>query len=236
MAFMATLSSDVFAQMGIRDHPISARSPWQNGYAEADRLDPKGVSRPHRCLRRATSSTSAQFHIENTTTRRAPTSRYPRTRHRVRSWRTAALAPSRSSADCITSTFGSEFLTRHLRERRGLRRFTIGVSEGDLRVIAEHGYEGPASTDQDQQAQAVSLFITDMLEAFSIAAPRFVVSCHLAVPPLSSASDQSGRRVLVIGRCGTAPDQCPNGSNPARHACAKPKLFNCGEFFPGHED
>jgi hypothetical protein len=49
-----------------------------------------------------------------------------------------------------------------LRERRGLRRFTIGVSEDDLRVLAEHGYEGAASTDQDQQAQAVSLFITDM--------------------------------------------------------------------------
>jgi hypothetical protein len=33
----------------------------------------------------------------------------------------------------------------------------------DLRVIAEHGYEGAASTDHDQQAQAVILFITDML-------------------------------------------------------------------------
>jgi hypothetical protein len=28
------------------------------------------------------------------------------------------------------------------RERRGLRRFKIGVSEDDLRLIAEHGYEG----------------------------------------------------------------------------------------------
>jgi hypothetical protein len=25
--------------MGIRDRPISAHSPWQNGYAEADRLN-----------------------------------------------------------------------------------------------------------------------------------------------------------------------------------------------------
>jgi len=49
------------------------------------------------------------------------------------------------------------------RERRGLQRFTISVSEDDLRVIAEHGYEGAASADQDQRAQAVSLFITDML-------------------------------------------------------------------------
>jgi hypothetical protein len=37
------------------------------------------------------------------------------------------------------------------------------VSEDDLRVIAEHGYEGAASTDQDERAQAVSLFITDVL-------------------------------------------------------------------------
>jgi hypothetical protein len=50
-------------------------------------------------------------------------------------------------------------------ERRGFRSFTIGVSEDDLRVIAEQGYEGAASADLDQQAQAVSLFITDMLAA-----------------------------------------------------------------------
>ena len=50
-------------------------------------------------------------------------------------------------------------------ERRGLRRFTIGVSEDDLRVIAEHGYEGATSTDRDQRAQALSRFITDMLAA-----------------------------------------------------------------------
>ena len=46
------------------------------------------------------------------------------------------------------------------RERRGLRRFTIGVSEDDLRVIAEHGYERAASTGHDQRAQAVGLFLT----------------------------------------------------------------------------
>jgi hypothetical protein len=39
------------------------------------------------------------------------------------------------------------------------------VSENDLCVIAEHGYEGAASTAHDQQAQAVSLFVTDMLAA-----------------------------------------------------------------------
>ena len=38
------------------------------------------------------------------------------------------------------------------RARRGLRRFTV-ISADDLRVIAEHGYEGAASTDADQQAK-----------------------------------------------------------------------------------
>jgi hypothetical protein len=32
-------------------------------------------------------------------------------------------------------------------------------------VVAEHGYEGAASTDHDLRPQAVSLFITDMLAA-----------------------------------------------------------------------
>ena len=48
------------------------------------------------------------------------------------------------------------------RARRGLRRFTISVSADDLRVIAEHGYEGAAaSSDQDCRSQAVSRFISD---------------------------------------------------------------------------
>ena len=37
--------------------------------------------------------------------------------------------------------------------------------EDDLRVIAEHGYEGATSTDHDQRAQALSRFITEMLAA-----------------------------------------------------------------------
>jgi hypothetical protein len=49
------------------------------------------------------------------------------------------------------------------RRRRRLRRLTIEVSENDLRAIAERGYEGTASTDHDQQAQAVGLFLTDAL-------------------------------------------------------------------------
>jgi len=47
------------------------------------------------------------------------------------------------------------------RARRGLRRFTISVSADDLSVIAEHGYEGAASTDQDCRSQAISRFISD---------------------------------------------------------------------------
>ena len=47
------------------------------------------------------------------------------------------------------------------RARRGLRRFTISVSADDLSVIAENGYEGAASTDQDCRSQAISRFISD---------------------------------------------------------------------------
>ena len=49
------------------------------------------------------------------------------------------------------------------RERRGLRRLTIEVSEDDLRAIAKRGYEGAVTSDLDQQAQAVGLFLTDAL-------------------------------------------------------------------------
>src|SRR5215217_6640095 len=44
------------AAMGIRDHPIAPRSPWQNGHAEVDRLDPPGMPRSHRRLRRGPSA------------------------------------------------------------------------------------------------------------------------------------------------------------------------------------
>ena len=49
------------------------------------------------------------------------------------------------------------------RARRGLRRLTIDVSEDDLRTLVERGYEGAASADHDQQAQAVGLFLNDSL-------------------------------------------------------------------------
>jgi hypothetical protein len=40
---------------------------------------------------------------------------------------------------------------------------TIDVSENDLRSLAGRGYDGAASTDADQQAQAVGLFLNDSL-------------------------------------------------------------------------
>ena len=39
----------------------------------------------------------------------------------------------------------------------------IEVSEEELRAIAKHGYEGALTTDHDQQAQAVGLFLNDAL-------------------------------------------------------------------------
>ena len=55
---------------------------------------------------------------------------------------------------------------RALRERarRGIPRLTVDVSEGDLQAMVERGYEGAPSTDHDQQAQAVGLFLNDALQ------------------------------------------------------------------------
>ena len=58
------------------------------------------------------------------------------------------------------ATLRERLRARREAERRGLRSFTIGVSEDDLRVIAKHGYEGALSTDHEQQAQAVSRVLT----------------------------------------------------------------------------
>jgi hypothetical protein len=41
------------------------------------------------------------------------------------------------------------------RQRRGLRKLRIEVSEDYLRQIATRGYEGAVTADHDQQAQAV---------------------------------------------------------------------------------
>ena len=42
-------------------------------------------------------------------------------------------------------------------------RAKVGTWNFDLRAIAERGYEGATSTDHDQRAQAVGLFLTDAL-------------------------------------------------------------------------
>jgi hypothetical protein len=47
--------------------------------------------------------------------------------------------------------------------RRGLRRLTVDVSEDDLSVIVEQGYEDAASTDKDCRSQAISRFISDTI-------------------------------------------------------------------------
>jgi hypothetical protein len=49
------------------------------------------------------------------------------------------------------------------RQRSGFRRLTIDVGDDDLRAIAKRGYEGAVTSDHDQQAQAVALFLTDAL-------------------------------------------------------------------------
>jgi hypothetical protein len=49
------------------------------------------------------------------------------------------------------------------RQRRGIRRLTVEVSVNNLRTLAERGYEGSVTTDHDQQAQAVGVFLSDVL-------------------------------------------------------------------------
>jgi hypothetical protein len=57
---------------------------------------------------------------------------------------------------------GAERMSAHReRARRRLRKYAISVSADDLHLIAEHGYEGAASSDQDCRSQAVSRFISD---------------------------------------------------------------------------
>jgi hypothetical protein len=46
---------------------------------------------------------------------------------------------------------------------RGIRRLMVDVNEDDLRALAERGYEGAASTDHDQQARAIGLFVSDTI-------------------------------------------------------------------------
>ena len=63
------------------------------------------------------------------------------------------------------ATLRERLRARREAERRGLRSFTIGMSEDDLRLLAKHGYGGALSADREQQTQAVCRFITDALAA-----------------------------------------------------------------------
>ena len=51
------------------------------------------------------------------------------------------------------ATSAERMRTLRERARHGLRRLTNSLSADDLRVIAEHGYEGAASSDQDCRSQ-----------------------------------------------------------------------------------
>jgi hypothetical protein len=63
------------------------------------------------------------------------------------------------------ATLRERLRARQEAERRGLRSFTIGVSEDDLRLMAKLGCGGALSADHEQQTQAVCRFIIDALAA-----------------------------------------------------------------------
>ena len=63
------------------------------------------------------------------------------------------------------ATLRERLRARREAERRGLRSFTIGMSEDDLRLVARDGYGGALSADYEQQTQAICRFIADALTA-----------------------------------------------------------------------
>jgi hypothetical protein len=66
------------------------------------------------------------------------------------------------------------------------------VSEDDLRAIAKRGYEGAVTSDLDQQAQAVGLFLTDALTANLTARPlleRSACSSATRLPASTATAD-----------------------------------------------
>jgi hypothetical protein len=75
-------------------------------------------------------------------------------------------APSPEDGEATMATSAERMRALRERERRGLQRLTIDVSENDLRGVAKRGYEGAATTDHDQQAQAVGLFLNEALLQF----------------------------------------------------------------------
>jgi hypothetical protein len=54
----------------------------------------------------------------------------------------------------------------------------VSVGADDLRVFAEHGYEGAAGADHDLRAQTISLFITDMARRTTIGQGNGVTTCN----------------------------------------------------------
>ena len=49
------------------------------------------------------------------------------------------------------ATLRERLRARREAERRGLRSFTIGVSEDDLRLLAKQGYGGALSADRSKR-------------------------------------------------------------------------------------
>jgi hypothetical protein len=66
-----------------------------------------------------------------------------------------------TEGDPTMATAAERMRAHRERARRELRRFAISVSADDLSVMAENGYEGAASTDQDCRSQAIGRFISD---------------------------------------------------------------------------
>ena len=62
---------------------------------------------------------------------------------------------------CTMATGQERMAATRARRQRGLRKLSVEVHEDELRAIALKGYEGAATTDPRQQAEAVSFFIAD---------------------------------------------------------------------------
>jgi hypothetical protein len=74
----------------------------------------------------------------------------------VHALRTVLRAPSPRRRETTMPTSAERMRALRERERRGLRRLTIDVSEDDLRAIAKRGYEGAASRTPDPTLSAFS--------------------------------------------------------------------------------
>src|SRR5262249_41825932 len=123
--------------MGIRDGPISPRSPWQNPYVE--RLI--GTVR-RECLDRVLVFGEAQFSLLmlRTTMRSARTWRWAKTRRWVGQFSgPASLSPSRSCLGSTTITSGYDFRKAHRCCRHGtaVRQLHRGVRPGATTILSD---------------------------------------------------------------------------------------------------